>query len=144
MSGPFNARRARRRPAVNITSLIDVMFLLLIFFMVSSTFRERIGIDITLPAAQSAAAQDIEPHEIVVDAEGGFYFGEQKVDRAGLEAGLRDLLAEDPEALLVIRGDDAAGWGKGIEAIDIARSAGGKKLVILTKPQVGEGAQSSS
>ena len=58
MSGPFGTNPPRRRPLINITPLIDVMFLLLIFFMVSSTFRSEFGIDVALPTAQTAAAQE--------------------------------------------------------------------------------------
>ena len=76
MHGPFGSWRRKRRPNINITPLIDVMFLLLIFFMVSSTFRERLGIDIALPEAQSAREQELEPHEITVGPEGELFFGE--------------------------------------------------------------------
>ena len=67
MSGTFNRPKHPRRPSINITSLIDVMFLLLIFFMVSSTFREDTGVDIRLPEAETASQQPMGAHEIVVD-----------------------------------------------------------------------------
>ena len=130
MSAPFNARRHRRRPSINITSLIDVMFLLLIFFMVSSTFREHFGIDVTLPEAQTAERADVTTHEITVSQEGQFYFGQRLVDEEGLRRAITDLLADDPEASLVLRADDKADFGRVIRAIDIAREVGGTRLVI--------------
>ena len=75
MDSPFGIRRHRRKPSINITSLIDVMFLLLIFLMVSTTFRHQLGIDVDLPEAGTASAQEMRPHEIVVTRNGEYYFG---------------------------------------------------------------------
>ena len=71
MDGAFNTRRRKRRPAITITPLIDVVFLLLIFFMVSTTFGEPAAIDITLPAAETGADQERPPYEIAVTAHSG-------------------------------------------------------------------------
>ena len=130
MSGAFNAKRPRRRPTINITSLIDVMFLLLIFFMVSSTFREQLGIDVSLPRAATGEPTEHASHEIVVTAQGDYYFGQQAVDEGGLRASLVQLLEEEPEAELFLRADEKADFGKVIRAFDIAREVGGTKLVI--------------
>lgn len=134
MSGAFNSPKQRRRPAINLTSLIDVMFLLLIFFMVSSTFKEQMAIDIVLPEAGTANAQAITPHEIVVDLEGSIYFNEQAVDLSALRMMLIEVLAEDPETDLVLRADRAADFGRVIAAIDVAREVGGSRLIISTDP----------
>lgn len=133
MSAPFNARRRRRRPTINITSLIDVMFLLLIFFMVSSTFREQFGVDITLPEAKTATQTETAAHEITVTADGELYFGQQVVNEDGLRASISELLARDPDSTLVLRADDKADFGKVIRAIDIAREVGGTRLIIPTQ-----------
>ncbi len=151
MSSAFGGR-PRRRPTINITSLIDVMFLLLIFFMVSSTFREHLGIDVTLPHAESAVEQKLDTHEITVNSKGEFYFGEQLVDETGLEESLLALLREAPDAILVLRADEDADFGRVVRAIDITRNAGGAKLIIPTRyeslkgerpEQWGAGGQSS-
>ncbi|MBI4557556.1 MAG: biopolymer transporter ExbD [Candidatus Hydrogenedentes bacterium] len=133
MTSAFNARRHRRRPTINITSLIDVMFLLLIFFMISSTFREHLGIDVSLPEAATAANQEMTSHEITITREGEFFFGEKLVDEAGLREAIAALLKSDPEAALVLRADQAADFGWVVRAIDIARQVGGAKLIIPTR-----------
>lgn len=133
MSGAFNAKRSRRRPTINITSLIDVMFLLLIFFMVSSTFREQFGIEVTLPEAETAERRESEPHELVVARDGSFYFGQQAVDAEQLRTALMDLLGADPDAPIVLRADEGADFGSVVAAIDIARAAGGRQLVLPTR-----------
>ncbi len=133
MSGCFNARRHRRRPSINITSLIDVMFLLLIFFMVSSTFRHHFGVDITLPEAETASDKEAGSHEITVNAKGEYFFGQEQVDEEGLRRVITETLRDAPETTLVLRADDAANFGKVLRAIDIARATGGSKLIIPTR-----------
>ncbi|MBN2307392.1 MAG: biopolymer transporter ExbD [Candidatus Hydrogenedentes bacterium] len=133
MTAPFNARRHRRRPSINVTSLIDVMFLLLIFFMVSSTFREQFGVDVDLPAAETAARTETTTREIVVSADGTMYFGHEPVDEAGLRLAITALLKEDPEGSLVLKADEKADFGVVIRAIDIARDVGGTRLIIPTR-----------
>ncbi|MEA3365674.1 MAG: biopolymer transporter ExbD [Candidatus Hydrogenedentes bacterium] len=140
MNSAFRGR-TRRRPTINITSLIDVMFLLLIFFMVSSTCREDLGSDVTLPHAETAVEQTMEPQEITVTEKGDFFFGQQLVDEAGLEKSIQELLRENPDAVFVLRADENADFGRVVRAIDIARDAGGAKLIIPTRykePRVNE------
>ena len=132
MIGPFQTGPRRRRPAITITPLIDVMLLLLIFFMLTSTFRQSTGLDITLPQARSGSAQEMELHEVVVDREGQLFYGTTPVDEAGLRQQLTDLLAQDPDAQLVLRADASADFGRVIRAIDIAREVGGEQLIIPT------------
>ncbi len=137
MNSAFGMSRRKRRPTINITSLIDVIFLLLIFFMVSSTFREHVGIDVALPEAETTDVQEMATHEIVVTEAGDFYFGQQKVDEAALRDAIASLLKAEPEATLVLRADENADFGKAVRAIDIARSVGGTRLIIPTR-ELGE------
>ena len=132
MSGPFNAPQRRRRPTINITPLIDVMFLLLIFFMVSSTFREDWAIDITLPQAQSATSQEVTSHEVVVDRLGVVYFQGEPMTPEELRRALGEVLAEDAGATIVLRADDQADFGRVLRVIDIARDLKAANLVIPT------------
>ena len=133
MSSAFNTRRHRKRPSVNITSLIDVMFLLLIFFMVSSTFRHEFGVDVTLPEARTAVETEASSHEIVVTEGGAFFLGQREVTDEGLRSALSGLIVKDPEAKLVLRADAKADFGRVVRAMDIAREVGGSRLVIPTQ-----------
>lgn len=132
MEGPFGIRR-RNRPAINITPLIDVMFLLLIFFMVSSTFREYLGIDIALPRAATATEHAKTPWEISVKADGTVYFAGRPATRRELRAELAALLEDDPEASLVLRADEGTPFQDVITVIDIVRDVGGARLIIPTR-----------
>ena len=133
MDDAFGRRRARRRPSINITPLIDVMLLLLIFVMVSSTFRQHLGVDITLPKAATAEGQDVEPHEIGVRADGTLLWAGEDVTPEALRAALDALIAESPEALVTLRADEQAPFQDVLTAIDITRSAGGARLIIPTR-----------
>lgn len=133
MFAPFALRRTRRRPAITITPLIDVMFLLLIFFMVSSTFRDQYGIDVDLPEAASAQAENPAPHEVTVTENGVFFFDGQEMDAARLRQTLEERVREDPEAQVVLRCDAGADFRHAITAIDAARQAGCRRLVVPTR-----------
>lgn len=130
MSGPFNVHRARRRPTINITPLIDVMFLLLIFFMVSSTFRDEFAVDVTLPEAATAEQTETTDHVISVDEAGALFFAGKAVDEAGLAQAIREVMTADPEAALVLKADESADFGDVMRAIDVARGAGGSRLIL--------------
>lgn len=133
MDGPFGGRAQRRRPNINIAPLIDVMFLLLIFFMVSSTFREHVGVDVKLPDAETATSQDEGDRRIYVLQEGQYQMGDDNLDTEGLRVRLRALIEEEPETVLVIDADRAAPFQAVVRAMDIARDEGGTSLVISTE-----------
>lgn len=135
MPGAFNSHRHRRRPMINLTSLIDVLFILLLFLMVSTTFRQQLGVDITLPKAATAGQKSVVDHEIAVTATGDLYFGSSKVNENELRAGISELLKREPDATLVLRADEGADFGPVLTAIDVAREVGGNKLVIPTRPR---------
>lgn len=135
MLGPFALRRPKRRPSITITPLIDVMFLLLIFFMVSSTFRDQYGIDVDLPEAASAQTEQPSPHEVTVTEEGAYYFDGKQLDLPELQEALLALIATDAEAQVVLRCDAGADFRHAVAAIDAARQAGCRRLVVPTRLQ---------
>ena len=140
MDGAFGRPRGKRNAAINITPLIDVMFLLLIFFMVSSTFRDRLGLDVALPETEAASQQEYSKHEIVVTEEGNFGYGEDAgLDASGLEAAIRADIAANPDAVLVLRGDKEARYDRYIEALGIVKKIGVEKLVLQTRREGGAG-----
>lgn len=134
MEGAFGAPRRHRRPVINITSLIDVMFLLLIFFMLTTTFREQMGIDVALPEAATAAASDAVEHEITVRDTGELYFRSVRVDWETLRAELESVLRDAPGAPIVLRADKAAEFQDVVRVMDLCRSVGGLQLIIPTHP----------
>ena len=110
------------------------MFLLLIFFMLSSTFRQQEGIEIALPEASTATQQEADIHEITINEEGRLFFGENPVSEDGLRSAITALLEQDPEAAIILRSHEGADFAHAIRVVDIARDVGGSHLTISTKP----------
>ena len=76
----MNLRPQRPEPPdINLAPLIDVVFLLLIFFMVTTSFRDEVGIKIRLPEASGEAAAETQPLILTIDAEGTFYVNDRQV-----------------------------------------------------------------
>lgn len=134
MNQAFGRVRRPRRPHINLASLIDVMFLLLIFFMVSSVFRNSAGIDITLPSAATSVEQQEAPYEIFVQDSGAITFRDtQGITLQALESEMKALLESEPDARLALNADEHSDWKSVIAVIDLARRVGGEKLIIRTQ-----------
>ncbi|UCF66217.1 MAG: biopolymer transporter ExbD [Acidobacteriota bacterium] len=118
----FMARRPRR-PTIDLSPLVDVVFLLIIFFTVSTTFREGTGLPITLPSAGTATAAPAGPIEISIDPSGriaidGQVFASVEQARGRLE----QLLSEAETRRVLLRGDTKVPYGTVVEILDLARS----------------------
>lgn len=127
--------RPRRQAAINITSLIDVIFMLLLFFMITSTFLEQPGIRLELPAAKSASVT--EPQEVVlsVDRGGGLFLNRRPLKLEDLEAEIRKVLPGMKDGALVLKADQEVAHGMVVRIMDLAKRGGVKKLIIGTKPE---------
>ena len=123
--------RKRKRPSINITSLIDVMFLLLVFFMVSTTFAEQPGIKLELPAASTAEPSKLQPLVLTIDKKGKMFLNDSPVGEAELRSGLK--AAAKPGTTLVLKADKGVPYGYVIRAMDISRQSGVRRIVSLTE-----------
>ncbi len=116
-------------PDINLTPLIDVVFLLLIFFMVSTTFKEDARIQVQLPEAQGEDVPAEEPRvlEIIIDGTGTFYVNERMVvDRelATLKKAIAGAAGEDREIPVVIKADAKTPHQAVMTAMDAASQLG--------------------
>jgi biopolymer transport protein ExbD len=110
------------------------MLLLIIFFAISSSFEEKSGLDVSLPKSTEASAQEPVDRVITVGEDGQFQYGDQMgLDEQALEAAVRESLAGNPDAVVVLRADEASTYQKYIQALDVAKRCGVKKLVLQTK-----------
>jgi len=128
-------RKASHVP--NLTPLIDIVFLLLVFFMLTAHFVRDEAIKINLPEAESSSIVNPEkPVEVIVDPDGRLLFQGSVVDAASLARGLREALAARSEKVVTIRGDRKSNLGATVSALDAARKAGAEAVDIITaKPQ---------
>lgn len=123
-------------PEISLTPLIDVVFTLIIFFVVTTTFQERAHIALDLPEGGSAKAQLEEPPLVVsVDREGRFYVGEREVlgrDASSLLAALRVAAGDDRKRRVVLRADAEARHQAVVTALDALGRAGLTQISIAT------------
>ena len=125
----------RRKALINITSLIDVVFLLLLFFVVTSTFLERPGLDLTLPAASPTEVARRDEVTVELDADGDTWLDGARLEPAELEAGIERALASAGTERVVLEADERVPHGRVVEAMDAARRAGATGLVVATRPR---------
>lgn len=125
--------RPKRKVFLNITSLIDVLFLLLIFLMVSTTFLEQPGIKLELPEAQSAAIIEQKEFMLFVNKEGTIFLNDTEIAIENLEAKLKEVLPEMEKGTIILKADQDLSHGRVVRLMDIVKKSGVKKLVIGTK-----------
>jgi biopolymer transport protein ExbD len=123
-------------PEINLTPLIDVVFLLLIFFMVSTTFEHQSRIQIELPEATAEASKpDDESLEILIDAQGRYFLGEQQVvntELNTLKGAIREALGERESVPVMIRADARTPHQAVVRALDATSQLGLVNISLAT------------
>lgn len=127
----------KRRPdetTLDVTPLVDVVFLIIIFFMLSTTFIVLPGIQIQLPEASSQKIKlEREEFVLTVDKEGRLYFDAETVSREEMEARLRRARTEVQDARIILKGDRDAGYGRVIDLLSLAKDCGLTRIAIVTE-----------
>jgi len=122
--------RAKREANIDIGPLMDMVFILLIFFVVTSTFTRETGVEVNKPQAQTANQLEKENILIAITRDGTIHIDERQVDLAGLSDVLKGILAKNPEREAVLIADKDAITGKLVSVIDACTMAGVKKVSI--------------
>ncbi len=120
------------KPIINIAPMIDVLFLLLIFFMVTSTFVEQPNIKLDLPSTKHSNTSKIEELQLVITRFGQIYLQNEVVALTELENVLRGLIPQMDEKTLVLKADKDVPYGTVIKVMDAAKGAGMHKIVAPT------------
>jgi biopolymer transport protein ExbD len=134
----------KEEPTVDLTSLIDVVFLLLIFFMVSTTFEHQAVLKVDLPEA-STVEEPIEQAdrlELVIDDSGRMYLNDQQLvdsDARTLRAAFEQAAGEDRTLPLILRADRETPHHFVVTAMDVAGQLGFRNLSIATDRTTGPG-----
>jgi biopolymer transport protein ExbD len=124
-----------KRPTLSIdmAPLIDVVFLLLIFFMLTSSFAPP-SIPLTLPKAASAAPIETAKVVVSLDQAGGISISENPITEAEFEAALRAALDQNATTTLHFRGDTSVDYGVFLKLISRARNAGASQFHLVHDP----------
>ncbi|MCF7920194.1 MAG: biopolymer transporter ExbD [Candidatus Cloacimonetes bacterium] len=119
---------------INITSLIDVVLLLLIFFMLTTRFVEQPGMKLDLPSSQSGDSNLKEENTITVTAQGVINLNNAPVELADLQMKLSSLIdSTSTENAITLKADRTIDYGTVIKVMDSTRLAGFQKLIIATE-----------
>lgn len=130
-------RSVRKRPRYQIqaplTALIDIVFLLLIYFLLTTNFMVDEGIKIKLPQARASAPQTEEVITVYVDKDGRAFMGTEEVTTPVLLKRLREMIGDRENSLVVVRADRAVVLNKAVRVMDIAKAAGAGRLCLATE-----------
>jgi biopolymer transport protein ExbD len=131
--------RKKRSPQLIIVSLIDILAILLIFFIVSTTFRkEQPRLQINLPESQSAevvAAEKSEPLVLRVKSADEITLGANTVAIASLAAALKSARKSEPSRPIAMQADREAPFGVVVKVLDALKQAGVKNIPAFTQPE---------
>ena len=118
---------------VDLTPMLDVVFIMLIFFIVTSTFVKESGVDVTRPNAETAVPTDASSIQIGITSNNQIYFDKRLVDKRAVRANIEKGLAESPGAAIIIIADALSNTETLIEVMDQSRLAGAENVSVATE-----------
>jgi len=121
-------RRELDQSEVNLTPMLDVVFIMLIFFIVTASFVKESGIEITRPPAATAERQERGNIIVAITADNHIWIDRRQVDQKALRANIERLHAENPQGSVVIQADEKSENGLLVRVMDAARLAGVKSV----------------
>lgn len=120
---------------INITPMLDVVFIMLIFFIVTASFVKEAGIDVNRPDAQTAVRQERANILIAISENNEIWIDQRMVDPRALRANIERLHAENPEGSVVIQADKKSVTETLVTVMDAARQAGVFNVSIAAQDQ---------
>ena len=136
MNFAASAGGRRREPIrVDVTPLIDIIFQLVLFFMVSTTFVSTPGIQVDLPRSSAQTIiREKQDLNVWVATGGEIYIDQEQVGMAELNRRLGQAAQRDPSTMVIIKADTDVGHGRVVAVMDMARAFGLTRLAIATEP----------
>lgn len=133
--------RSRKRSSdvdnVDVSPLIDMVFILLIFFMVTTTFTKEMKLDLDRPAAASASLADGKVIRVYIDSAMEVYVDNQPIKIWALQSKVRDLLRTSTDKSVLVVSDNKIPVDALIDVIDECRMAGAKDVAVSTTKEMG-------
>lgn len=113
--------------------MVDVVFLLIIFFMVSTTFiTYETGLPVDLPQAQTAQIEAADLPTVTITSDGAIFLGGAPITEEVLVGSLRLVLNDNPSGVVVLRADQVVPHGLTVRVMDLIRQAGAQRIAIAT------------
>ena len=126
-------KRVRYQIESPLTPLIDIVFMLLIYFMLTTNFMVDEGIKIKLPQAKAAAPQTQQEITVYVDQEGRTYLKNKLIPQDKLFKRLKEMIGGQQDRLVVVKADRSVILNKAVKVMDIAKAAGAARLCLATE-----------
>ena len=127
--------RKKSKPQIVLTNLVDIIFLLVFFFMISSSFAKNTNkMPVNLPSATSAATIDGENMTIQVSKIGKLYIKKKQVKVSELISKIKSYVSKSPSRPILLEADKEADYGRVVHILDIIRSNGATNIGLSTKP----------
>ncbi|MFH2059252.1 MAG: biopolymer transporter ExbD [Pseudomonadota bacterium] len=129
----FNHKKKHYSIQAPLTSLIDIVFLLLIYFLLTTNFIVEDGINVKLPDARASAPQIEQEITICIDKTGATYIMDKKVPIDALYARIKGMINGGKDRLVVVKADKTIVLNKAVRVMDIAKAAGASRLCLATQ-----------
>ncbi len=126
-------KRPRYQIQAPLTSLIDIVFMLLIYFLLTTNFMVDEGIKIKLPQAKAAAPQTRQEITVYVDREGRTFMKDRPVAQDMLFKELKKMIGGQKDRLVVVKADRSVILNKAVKVMDLAKAAGAARLCLATE-----------
>ncbi len=131
----FNQVQQEEESEINITPMLDVVFIMLIFFIVTATFVKEAGIDVNRPDAATAVKQEKANILIAIGANNDIWIDRRQVDIRSVRPNIERLHAENPQGSVVIQADKESKTDTLIQVMDASRQAGVYNVSIAAQDQ---------
>jgi biopolymer transport protein ExbD len=134
----FEPTKSQRPPVIRVINLVDVLFILLIFFIATTTFRETAptAVKLALPEAKTAeeiGREKVERVSIAVGSDETVYLDNKPIALSGLETALREAKEKNPKLEVQFSADKSVSYGTVVAIVDAARAAGIPDITAFTK-----------
>jgi len=125
--------RSEEEADINLTPMLDVVFIMLIFFIVTATFIKQAGIDVLRPDALTAEQKPTVALLVAISPGGDIWIDKKRVDPTSVRSHIERLHAENPKGGLVVQADRASTNEKLMVVLNAARAAGMREVAISTE-----------
>ena len=134
MAGQFNQDDEDVIAEINMTPLIDIMLVLLILFMVTSSVSFQSGVDVELPEVKKKVEGATPPTAVIIslDKNGGLFLQGEPISFENLVQGLTQTMEKLGTKFVILEGDQNSSLGNSVNIMDLAKSAGAEKFAIAT------------
>jgi biopolymer transport protein ExbD len=122
---------------VDMTPMLDVVFIMLIFFIVTTSFVKEAGVDVNRPSAQTGSTEESGNIMIAIRPNGEIWMDKRQVDIRSVRANIERMRAENPEGTVVVLADEQSNTGLLVEVMDQVRMGGIDDVSIATSDSTG-------